>query len=141
MPTEAVLKQSQPIRDTRFGIGAQICRESGLRHVTAGKITHRPAIRRMCAGMKTKDDDPCLAHGIPLGQSSDMWKKRGTVTAGLASGRSSHNCAQAKVPPVSFCKVFYSAGDPTGGVVSPHPVLRVQRVMRWLTSGVRPTTT
>jgi hypothetical protein len=45
---------------------------------------------------------------------------RGTP-AGLASGRSPHNRAQAKFPPVSPIEVLYSAGDPTEGV-SPCPV-------------------
>ena len=38
---------------------------------------------------------------------SHLDKKRGTVMAGLASGRSLHNCAQAKFPPISLKGVLF----------------------------------
>lgn len=88
----------------------------------------------MRAGMKTKDDDPCLAHGIPLRQSDNMWKKRGTVTAGLASGRPLHNDAKAKLPPISPKGVLFGRRPDRGrGVPASGPSRAARHVVadRW----------
>jgi len=76
---------------------------------------------------------------------SHLDKKRGTVMAGLASGRSLHNCAQAKFPPISLKGVLFGRRPDRGMSPrvrsTPRPVHRVCHVMWWLTAGVRPTTT